>query len=52
MYQLVAAQRVSMTEIREIITLDEFLKLYALYRMEKDIEAAEAEKAKQEAEQP
>lgn len=51
MYQLVAAQRVSMTELLEVIDLDQFLKLNAIYRMEKDIEAAEIEKARQEAEQ-
>ena len=51
MYQLVSAKQVSMTELKEIITLDEFLKLYALYRMGKDIEAAQIEEARQEAEQ-
>jgi len=50
MYQLAAAQRVSMTELKEVIDLDEFLKLAALCRMEKDIAAAVAEKARQEAE--
>jgi len=51
MYQLVSAQRVSMTELKEVITLEEFMKLYAVYRMEKDIEAGMAEKARQEVEQ-
>ena len=52
MYQLVAAQRVSMTELKEVIDLDEFIKLGSLCRMEKDIAAAAIEKARQEAEQP
>jgi len=51
MYQLVAAQRVTMTELKEVITLDEFIKLGSLCRMEKDVAIAAAEKARQEAEQ-
>jgi len=52
MYQLVNAGRVSITEIKEVITLDEFLKLYALWRMEKDIEAAKAKELEEEAKRP
>jgi phosphodiesterase/alkaline phosphatase D-like protein len=51
MFQLVSAHWVTMTELKEIITLDEFLKLYAMYRMSKDIEAIEADKMKEGAEQ-
>jgi len=50
MYQLAAAGRVTMTELKEVIDLDEFIKLASLCRMEKDIAAAAAEKARQEAE--
>ena len=49
MYQLVGAGRVTMTELKEVITLDEFLKLYALWRMEKDIESARADELREEA---
>jgi len=32
-----------MTELQEVYTLDQMLKLWALYSMEKDIEKARAE---------
>ena len=32
-----------MYEMKEVYTLDEMLKLYALYEMEKDIEKARAD---------
>lgn len=50
-YQLILAGKVKKRELEEDYTLDEYLKLFALYRMENDIEAAEAERAKKEAEQ-
>ncbi len=34
---------VSMTELQEVYTLDEMLKLYALYSMQLDIEKARAD---------
>ena len=40
MYTLIKARLASMTELKEIYTLDEALKLYALYEMENDIEYA------------
>ena len=50
MYQLVGAGRVSMTELKQVIDLDEFLKLYSLWGMEKDIESAQRIEAREEAE--
>ena len=52
MYQLAAAGKVSMTELEEVIDLEQFFKLGSLCRMEKDIAVAAADKARQEAEQP
>jgi hypothetical protein len=49
MFQLVAAGRGTMTELKEVITLDEFLKLHAIWQMEKDIEAARDYELEQEA---
>lgn len=43
MYVLVKARLATMWELKSCYTLDEALKLYALYRMENDIEAAHAE---------
>ena len=34
---------VSMTELQEVYTLDEMLKLYALYEMQLDIEKGRAD---------
>ena len=39
MYVLIKARLASMTELKEVYTLDEALKLYALYQMENDVEA-------------
>lgn len=38
MYVLIKARLVSMYELQEVYTLDQALKLYALYEMEIDIE--------------
>ena len=40
MYILIKAQLVSMEELKTCYTLDEALKLYALYSMDMDIERA------------
>ena len=45
MYNLIKAGVVSMEELQEVYTLDEALKLYALWQMERDIEAAQIEEA-------
>jgi hypothetical protein len=42
MYMLIKAQLASKWELENIYTLDEALKLYALHRMDKDIEAAQS----------
>ena len=39
MYVLIKARLASMTELKEVYTLDEALKLYALYQMDNDVEA-------------
>lgn len=38
MYVLIKARLASMYELQEVYTLDQALKLYALYEMETDIE--------------
>ena len=43
MYTLIKAQLASKFELEEYYTLDEALKLYALFRMDQDIQAGEAE---------
>ena len=42
-YILIKAGMVSMTELQEVYTLDEMLKLYALYSMQLDIEKGRAD---------
>lgn len=42
MYVLVKARLASMSELKETYTLDEALKLYALYEMELDVERGRA----------
>ena len=46
MYILIKARLATMTELKESYTLDEALKLYALYTMDKDIEKAQADELK------
>lgn len=43
MYLLIKARLASMEELKTVYTLDEALKLYALHRMDQDIEKAQAE---------
>lgn len=43
MYVLIKARLASKFELEMFYTLDEALKLYALYQMEQDIEAAHAD---------
>ncbi len=43
MYILIKARLASMYELKEVYTLDEALKLYALYEMELDIEKGRAD---------
>lgn len=46
MYTLIKARVTSMYELYEYYTLDEALLLYALYEMDRDIEAAQAEEVR------
>jgi hypothetical protein len=46
-YQAIAAGKVSFSECKEVIDLDEFLKLHALVTMENDIQAMMAEDAEE-----
>lgn len=43
MYSLIKARLASKFELETVYTLDEALKLFALYSMEQDIEAARQE---------
>lgn len=43
MYVLIKARLASMEELQEVYTLDQALKLYALYEMELDIEKGRAD---------
>lgn len=49
MYSLIKAKMASKSELETVYTLDEALKLYALYRMEQDIERGRAEEMRREA---
>ena len=42
MYVLIKARLATMQELKTCYTLDEALKLYALFRMEQDVEAGRA----------
>lgn len=48
MYALIKAQIASKAELETVYTLDEALKLYALYRMDQDIERGKAEEMRRE----
>lgn len=50
MYVLIKEKLASMWELKEVYTLDEALKLYALHRIDVDIKAAKAEELQREAE--
>ena len=43
MYVLIKAQLATMLELKTCYTLDEALKLYALYEMDRDVEAGRAQ---------
>lgn len=43
MYILIKARLASMFELKNVYTLDEALKLYALYEMETDVEKGRAD---------
>lgn len=43
MYILIKARLASMYELQEVYTLDQALKLYALFEMEKDIDKGRAD---------
>ena len=47
MYILIKAKIASMFELKEYYTLDEALKLYALYRMDMDIQNGKAEEMRE-----
>lgn len=49
MYALVNNGKASMWELKNVFTLDEALKLYALLDMELDVEAAKAAEMKEDA---
>lgn len=48
MYILIKERLASKAELESVYTLDEALKLYALYRMDKDVEKGEADRLKNE----
>lgn len=48
MYALIKARIASKSELETVYTLDEALKLYALYRMDQDIERGRAEEMRRE----
>lgn len=48
-YILIKARIASMYELQEVYTLDEMLKLYALYEMEIDIEKGRADELERRA---
>lgn len=47
MYSLIKARLASKQELEESYTLDEALKLYALYQMDVDIDRIQAEEMKE-----
>lgn len=49
MYVLIKARLASKMELETVYTLDEALKLYALYCMDQDIERGQAEELKSKA---
>ncbi len=49
MYVLIKARLASKMELETVYTLDEALKLYALYCMDQDIERGQAEELKNKA---
>lgn len=49
MYLLIKAKMASMFELQEVYTLDQALKLFALYQMEIDIEKGRSDEIRREA---
>lgn len=47
MYMLIKERLASKTELETVYTLDEALKLYALYRMDMDIQRCQAAEIKE-----
>lgn len=47
MYTLIKAGLASKTELESVYTLDEALKLYALYQMDQDIQRCQAEELRE-----
>ena len=52
MYTLVGMKLASMEELKTCYTLDEALKLYSLWRMTQDIEAARANETNERIKKP
>ncbi len=50
MYSLIKAKLATMWELKNVYTLDEALKLYALYCMEQDVDRCRADEAQRERE--
>jgi hypothetical protein len=48
MFQIILDGRVSKRELEEDYTLEDYFKLHALWRMEKDVDAALRKEAEQE----
>lgn len=48
MYSLIKSGYASKTELETVYTLDEALKLFALYQMDQDIERGQAAEMRQE----
>lgn len=48
MYVLINARKASKLELETVYTLDEALKLFALYQMDQDIERGQAEEMRRE----
>lgn len=51
MYTLIKARLASKAELESVYTLDESLKLFALYQMDQDIQRGEMEEMKARSEQ-
>ena len=49
MYILIKNKLASKSELESVYTLDEALKLYALFKMDQDIQAAQADELRREA---
>ncbi len=48
MYILIKNKLASKSELESVYTLDEALKLYALFKMDQDIQAAQADELRRE----